>query len=242
MAMPAQPTHPNDPDPAQLAGDVLADATRDLALQTSDMPQAVRDSSSDYGQAIRDVLAATQQLNDDLGELEGQRDLLPAEGLRRLRREAVDEAQRGYMDAIRRAERSYEAVKDALTDAALPKVNAERESLAREELAVALSGQGSMVQKISDLAATGSREAVAALLSPYGRTLLKSKGLAGTDLDEALGIARTQAAYHAPATALEASEILAGMALAKLPRLGAAIGASSSVALRALRKGGARQW
>jgi hypothetical protein len=233
---------PNEPDTAQIARDVLTGATQDLGLKAQDMASPVREAAGDYAQAIGDVLGAVDQLADDLAELDAKADLLPAQGVRRLRRESVEEAQRVYMEADRRAGRALDAIHDALTDAALPKAPAvEREALARGELDMALSGPGAMVEKVADIAAHGSREVVATLLSSYGRTALKARGMNGAELDEALQTARTLAAHAGLDYGLEPGEILASMALKKLPRLAAARGASGAHALFRLRQaGGAR--
>ena len=171
------------------------------------------------------MLDARRQLDADVTELHTKRDLLPPEGWQRLRREAVAEARERATAGDRAAERALDALKAALTAAALPQVDVQREQLARDELRLALEG-GAPVGRVADIAGRGSREAVAVLFSGYGRTLLEARGLTGRDLEDALATARTVAANAAIDRATTPREILAGAALRALGKLGAAKGAA----------------
>jgi hypothetical protein len=126
-----------EPDLAANAEQLLATTTSELGLRGRDMPDSVREATDDYATAIGDAIEAGRQLERDLAELHGKADLIPGEGLLRLRHEALNEARNRTHEADRRAEQALATLEERLTDAAMPKVDERREALARDELQLA---------------------------------------------------------------------------------------------------------
>jgi hypothetical protein len=219
---------------ADLAEQVLNDASRELALGSADMTQGVRDAAGDYRSAVSDVLAAGRQAAADLRELGQKRDLLPAQGAERLRNEAIAEASERSADADRRAARAYAKLEAELQAAALPKLNPAREQLARDELREALGdAQGARaITQALDVVRGGSYEAAAALFTTYGSTLLKARGVANPEAD--LAPVRKVAAAEATSRGKTPGELIAGAAYGRLGKLGAARGAAGSYTLKAI--------
>jgi histone H3/H4 len=229
------------PDAGTVALDVLGAATRELALEHSEMPQAVRDSARDFRDAVTDTLATAGQLDADTAELRSKRDLLPAQGFQRLQREAVAEAHERYADADQRAQRALDEIRAALTDAAIPTLDPARETLAREELTM-LAGTAEgpkLAERLVMLAFSGNREIVAVLLrTSFGRALLETRGVTGRDYDETVDGLRSVAAATAVQHGTTARELTAGAALERLAKLGAARGAAGSRLLESIQAAG----
>jgi hypothetical protein len=214
---------------------VLTGASNELALGSPDLPQSVRDAHSDYRTAISDVISAGRQAERDLTELHEKRDLIPVQGLNRLRQEAVSEAQERAAEADRRAERALERLKTELTAAALPTLDPAREALARDELLVALGDarENRAVARALDIAKSGSTEAVAALFSSYGTATLKARGVA--DPERALAPVRTVAASVAAERGKTMRELIAGAAVTRVGKLAAARGSAGLYVRHAVR-------
>lgn len=237
--MTAAAAHHDVPEMDLLAENLLTSSMRELAIKTSDMPQAVRDAASDFEAAIGDVLGAGRQAARDLAELRSKKDLIPGPGFERLRQEAIAEAQARSSEADRRAERAIGTLKQELISAALPRLEPSREALARQELALALGeAQGDQaVSRAITLAQNGSAEAIAALTgTSFGRTLLSARGV--SRVDEELARVRLVAAGSAVKRAHSQREVMAGAALERLGTLGAVKGAAGLYVLHAaeLRK------
>lgn len=220
-----------DPDLAAVTAGVLAKARRELALDAREFPTAVREQANEYTTAISEILAAGTRFEADLAELRKNRNMLPLAGQQELRTKALAEAQERSSSGARRAQRALDGLKAALTEAAIPTLDPNREQLARQELATAVGdAQGrEAAKRVRAIANGGSREALAVLLrTSYGQTLLSGRGLNGTDLAETLTHAKTIAAGNAPKHGGTMREKLAGAALPRLPALGAALGGATS--------------
>jgi hypothetical protein len=220
-----------------LAEQVLNEATRELGLQTDALPQSVRDAAGDYRVAISDVVAAARQLEADTQELNAKRDLIPGPGWQRLRQEAVSEAQSRGVEADRRAAAALRRLEDSVAEAALPRIKDGRESLARDEFALALGNAAgnAAAERALRIAEHGSREAAAVLFSEFGQTVLTARGVDGRDLAETLRAARSIAAASATSRGSTRRELVAGAALTKIPKLAAARGAAGDHLLAAVQ-------
>ena len=186
------------------------------------LPQDVLDAAQDFQGALGDQIEAGRQLERDRAELARKKDLLPVDGYQRLWGEAHADAKGKTKDAERAAEHAFKRLETALEDAALPRFDASREALARDEAALAVSN-GDPAMAARDLALRGNDEALAALLSPWGLTLLRSRGAA--DPEQALADVRKIAVQRA----LERQETVAAKALkTHLGPLSAAKGTASS--------------
>jgi hypothetical protein len=157
-------------DMAQIAQSVLSETASELQLGSDALPRQARDAFHDFVAAVGDLIQTGRQLQADYAELDAKRDLVPVDGWKRLRDQAIGEAQERSDGADRRARLAFDTLKAELQTAALPKVDEKREGLARQEFVDGLGdARGSAVrQRVVDLAQNGSREALAALLSPYG--------------------------------------------------------------------------
>jgi hypothetical protein len=212
-----------------LAARVYAEAKAEMGFnQRSDWPAEVMAAAADDADALTDRIGAVRQLAADLADLNSKRDLLPGPGWQRLRTEALEEARRRSEDAAHRSKRAQQALAEALTTAALPKLDKSREALARQELALLL-GTGNPHHNVLRIAQRGSRDATAVLVSTsFGESLLESRGLQGRELKDALTNTRTivsrSAAQRPEATP---DEIRASAALNKLPKLAAAVATAS---------------
>lgn len=233
-------TAATDADLRDLAANVLDETSRELALDSSDQSQQVRDLGRDYRQAVGEILEAGDQLGRDLAELGKKRDLLPAEGYKRLRTEAMTEAEQRHRQADKRAGKLLEQLREQLISDALPKLDPKREALARDELALLIGdAQGNGVaQRLVDLAHTGSREALAvAVGTTFGRSLLETRGLKGRAYVDAIKSVRLVAAANATTKSTSPREIIASATLRSLGGLGAARGAAGGYVLNVLRYG-----
>jgi len=186
---------------------------------------AVAEAFGDFRKQIAEITDAGSQLRKDYAELESKRDLLPGAGFQRLRRLATEDAAVRGRDADGAARQALDRIRGELTTASLPKVPADREALARQELSEAL-GPKPTLERIVNLAANGSRESIAALFSPFGRTILESRGVPGTDYVEALDAARQVAAATAVDRGETETERAASALLDNVGTLGAALGAA----------------
>lgn len=219
------------------ASDLAAVTRRVLAEQSAaydqagtTLPEGVHDAVSDFRAAIDDQLGAADQLAQDTAELQGRRDLLPNAGYQRLRRDAHAEAQQTVLGADRRASDALDRLRLALTDASQPEVKPGRESLARQELALAIgdaSGQEAASRALQ-VAEHGSREAAAVLGSSFGGTLLQSRGLTGQSFTDTISGVRAVVAKVAAKSGGTPRELLAGKLLGAVDGLGAARGASGA--------------
>jgi hypothetical protein len=141
------------------------------------LPQEALDAAQDLVGAARDVIAVGRQHETDIADIERRRDLLPADGYARLRKDANADAIAKGAEAQRATDQAYERLEDELFKAAMPKFSPEREQLARDEAHLAISVGNSPEAAARDLCMSGNDEAVAALLSPWGDTLLKARGV-----------------------------------------------------------------
>lgn len=217
-------------DVSVIAENLLDQATSELALRDRDHPQGVRDAAGDFAAAIGDTIAAGRQLQADLRELRAKADLMPEHGALRLRAEAIEAAKATAADADNRAKRALESLEEALTDAALPRFDPARETLARQELGLALGNAtpANMAGVLNSVILHGSREAAAAIFTGFGKTLIGSRGLDPRQLDEALKSARKMAAETAADRGETTRELIASKALAGLGKLGAVRAAAGS--------------
>jgi hypothetical protein len=172
----------SDPDVTvtQAVENVLANDVGPIiaAGEKGEISQAAFDAAQDYRGAVQDMLVADRGLEADLAELEARRDLIPADGYKRLTAKALADAKAKLSTAQTAADLSYKALEQALTDEALPKFEPAREQLARDEAALALSTGGQNAENAAlTFASQGNPEAVAALLSPWGTTLLRARGV-----------------------------------------------------------------
>jgi hypothetical protein len=215
-------------DRAGLVERVLNDVAP--VLSAASLGQASRDAFRDATTAVRDVVAAGDQLDRDLAELDAKRDLLPQAGYSRLRREAEAEGRAREAEADARWRRSVAALRESLEQDAMPTFSPERESLARQELTMLVGdaqGQSAAAAALT-VARSASREALAVLLrSPFGRSLLEARGLRGRELDEVLASARTVAAERALEEGASERERAAAAALRRLGEFASARGAAS---------------
>lgn len=184
---------------------------------TGELPQDVLDAAQDLTGALRDAIAAGSQIESDFADLNRRRDLIPRDGYDRLIRDAQRDAAEKVKTAQSAAERSYKQLQASLEEAALPQFKPEREQLARDEAALALSA-GNPELAATHLALYGNREAVAAMLSPWGKTLLLARGVRDPDrvLKEArkLAVVRAKDEGDSPA-AIALRDHLSGLGAAK---------------------------
>jgi len=211
------------PNQAETATSIITETAAALG-GTSGYSQAVRDALTDYNVAIGDALAVGDQASSDLAELAAKKDLIPAHGFERLHGEVVADAAKLSDAALRRAETAEARLMEALTVDALPKLDPNRESLAREELRAAFDGADgkTVFSRLTNIAQNGSREVVAVLFTGYGQTLLASKGANAREIAEALSTARVIAARMAPELGETDRQKMAGAALLKVGKLGGA--------------------
>lgn len=227
-----------DTDFGELAENVYSKVSSELALSAPELGQAVHDAAGDFRAAFSDVIASGRKLEADAAELRKKRDLLPAAGFQRLKGEAINSAAELSAEADRRAGRAIETLRERLTDAAQPRLDPARESLARQELALALgeaTGDHAAGRAIT-LAQTGSRECVAVINSDFGATLLQARGVTGRTFGETRATVRKLAARMALEKSANVEEILASKVLERVDALGAAKGAAGSYVYNAIEK------
>jgi hypothetical protein len=215
-------------DRAALVEAVLRDVGP--VLNSSELSQGARDAYADATRAVRDLVAAGDQRDRDLAELEAKRDLLPQAGYGRLRAELEAEGRAREADADARWNRSTAALRESLEADALPTFEPERESLARDELALLLGdARGPAAAGAAlGIARSGSREALAVMLrSPFGRSLLEARGLRGRELEQTLSSARTIAAERTLDEGATERERAAAAALKRLGEFSSVRGAAS---------------
>lgn len=232
-------TAPAIPDSAEVAAQIFEATSRELGFGAHVFPPTVRDAHDDARQALADEIAAVRQLEADLAELDGKRDLLPAAGYQRLRGEAVAQADVSVHTARQRGMQALARLKDELRAAAVPKVDPQRETLARDELKMLLAEAppAEVRARALRIARRGSRDATAALLSPYGRGLLETKGLSGRSLDDAMdALTKMVAASAAERAGSTVEEIVASRAYESVDRLAAAIGNAGNSVRRLTRR------
>jgi hypothetical protein len=225
-------------DMGSVTEQIMADASRELALDSTEYPQAVRDAGSDAKQAIGDVLAVVRKTEAEFIDLGRKADLVPVAGLRRLRRELVTSAKELAAEADGRAARALDSLHEALVDAAQPQLDPSREALTRDELRVALGsarGDGAALKALN-LAQGPNRELVACLASSYGWTLLESRGVSGVLLAETKATLRKAAAATAAENATTPREIMAGQAIKRVGKLAACRGGASAYLEQVLQR------
>lgn len=173
---------PRDPDIDEIIEGYLATSGGAIvkAGLDGDLPQDVLDAAQDLLDACQDQIAAGRQLRRDLDDLNRRRDLIPRDGYQRLVADAKRDARSKVDDADTAAKRALTRLEESLFEAALPKFQPEREQLARDECALALSNGDPQAAALG-LADHGNDEALAALLSPWGRTLLEARGVRNVD-------------------------------------------------------------
>lgn len=229
---------PPEPEPSLVSEAVerVLDAHSRPLLEAGErgsIPREARDAAKDFAGAYREVLEIGRQLARDLAELRQKQDLLPAEALGRLEREAKEAADLRRRAAERDGQRAYARLRLTLEDTLLPALAPRRERLARDEAALALSGGGDPAQAARQLAQHGSAEALAALLSGWGETLLRARGVENpTALRAELRKLAVERALRESPDA-PAAELLRE----HVGRLGAVIGSASSE-IRRLRDRG----
>jgi hypothetical protein len=144
-------------------------------------------------------------------------------------RQNFESASRDYTHQSKRAFAKYEG---ALADQAIPRLNPERESAARQELDIVLSGSNPEAA-VRKLAMDGSHEALAVLVSTsYGRSSLEARGV--QDPDRLITDARKTAASLAGQRGSTPREVVAGKLLGSAGRLAAAQGSIGANAQSAL--------
>jgi hypothetical protein len=211
--------------PAEVATGIIKETDAALEISSGGYSPEVRDALNDYSAAIGDALAVADQCGADLAELADKSDLVPMDGWNRLRREAIEDAEKLAREADRRAEAAQARLVASLQDDALPVLDPAREVLARQELALILDGAsgGGIQTRVMTIATDGSPEVQAVLLrTQFGKTILASRGLAGRELQETMSSARSVVARFAPERGATEKQRKAGTALLKLGRLGGA--------------------
>jgi hypothetical protein len=219
-------TGPNEPtDLATITEGLLNDGRH---LGSATWPQEVRDGYDDFRVAIRSILATDKQYRRDMADLRSRADLLPRPGYQRLEAEILGAAKSAVAERTMIAEQAIQRIKRSLEEKTLPRVDERREALAREEARTALQGA-----KPIEAMTRMSREAQAAVLSSWGVSALSAAGIPEPELEQrdlrALAIA-TAAQQGEP------REQVAASALLRLPRLAAAVGASTSAFEMSLRE------
>ena len=196
------------------------------AASRGDLPRPVLEAAGDVCGNLSDTLAIGRQLEADLAELEARRDLLPVDGFRRLRADAIADAKKKLAELEPVTDRAVERLEVSLQDAVMPTFQPSREQLSRDECSLAL-GFGNPELAAHALARDGSPEALAALLSPWGRTVLRARGV--HDVDRVIREVR----QIAIAQALKRGDSPAALALSDhLGALKAAKGSAGSLARR----------
>jgi hypothetical protein len=211
--------------PADVATGLIGETDTALNLSAGGYSAGVRDALNDFSTAIGDALSIGDQCYADLAELAQKSDLVPMDGWNRLRREAIEDAEKLAEQADRRAEAAHARLIEALQDDSLPVLDSQREALARQELALILDGSsgGSLQTRLLTIATDGSPEVQAVLLrTQFGRTLLASRGLTGRDLEEGMSSTRSVVARLAPERGETEKQRQAGAALLKIGKLGGA--------------------
>jgi hypothetical protein len=229
---------PNTPTVSEVVENVLNEGTGPIikAGMRGEISRETLDAAQDFKGIYQDALATGRQLEADLADLHGKKDLLPAAGFERLARDARAEADTKVRALDGDGRRAYERMKSGLEADTLPRFDPSREQLARDEAALALSGPGDPSSLARDLALNGTEESVAALLSPWGATLLRARGVERPDavlksvrdvaVQRAIGEGRTTAA-----------QLLRG-----LGKLGAVMGSAGSETRSLVRgEGGQRR-
>lgn len=153
----------------------------------------VRAAADAAATSTNSLLAIADTAKGKLSEIahREQRGELPKAGADTLRREVAQEAQTLSREAQVQYEAAHKDATELAVSTALPKVDQNREILARQEMSLALGdAQGpDVVTRVFGLAQGGSEEAVAVLVnSSFGRQSLISKGV--SDVDEILSKAR----------------------------------------------------
>jgi hypothetical protein len=164
------------------------------------------------------MLGIAQGYQSELARINEQarRGIITAEGAAVQRREARQAAQDARSSEKLNSDLALRRLEAKLAQAALPRVPADREALARAELDKALSA-GVPEQEAIRLAASGSREVVGVLLSSYGTEALKAAGV--RNIPQTLADVKRAATGAAIERSTDAGEIAAAAALARMPKL-----------------------
>jgi hypothetical protein len=215
----------------EIVGDILAEfPIPQLAAQGATSPGAA-EAFREYTAAVRGQIQAGESYRARRAELQAQEHTMPADGMRIELQKARRQAETDSLLHAGAASRSFARLEEELTDAALPRVSFERESLARQEFDTALSGSNPEAAVLT-LAGHGSREAVAVLFTGYGATKLEAAGV--EDPGRVLREAKKLAAAAAIERGSSVREVGSAKVLQQLGRLAAAKGAAGGVLHRAL--------
>jgi len=220
------------PDPSEIALNLLGEPkVRELAAQGTVTPQVV-EAFEEYSSAIRGHKAAADEYVAIRDELNSRANQIQPQGLRDLQQQARQNYESASREYTHQAKRAFAKYEGALADQAIPRLTPERESAARRELDVVLSG-GNPESAGRKLAIGGSHEALAVLVSTsYGRASLEARGV--PDPDRVIAETKKTVASLAGEHGSTPRQLIAGKLLKSASRLAAAQGSIGANAHSAL--------
>lgn len=161
-------------------------------LTDEDAPPEVRAAASVAAESTNSLLALADSTKEKLNEIavREQRGELPKQGAETLRSEVTAEATALLEQADEFFEEAHQEALEITLDYMQPRVESEREALARDSFNVALGddGKAAAARLVGMAAHSDDGEALAVISTPYARTKLISLGV--SDVDERLHEAR----------------------------------------------------